>query len=472
MSNQIKTIVKNSSYVMIGNIVAGILTLGINIYIARYLGKDVFGDYSFVIAFISFFIILANLGIDTIVTREISTNKKLAEKYINSALTLKLMLSAVSIALACVIVTFLPYTQSVKLGVIVASTTLILYASIATISGYFQSRLEMIYVAVSNIIAKLVFALLIFFVATTNGGFIKLIIASMIGLLLQVIFLCIILKKRINVKLCFDMDFNKKLLIQSIPLALAGVFVSLYYRIDVLMLSLMKDTTAVGFYSAAYNLTEAPTLISVGFMISMFPLMSQYFKNSKNKLKKSYELSVRYMLIIALPLAVGTTLLSAEIIQKIYGNEYMPSAIALTILIWSTLFVFINIINGNILIAIKKQKIISIITGAALVFNILINFWLIPIYGFIGASLATVVTELIYLILTSTTIFRSLKISPLKRISRIILATAVMGSFIYFIKVHFIIQVISAILIYIIFLFIFGALTKEDVDIIKNVLRK
>ncbi len=472
MGNKIKTIAKNSSYVLISNILAGILTLGTNIYIARYLGKDIFGDYSFVIAFISFFIILANLGIDSIVTREISANNRLTEKYINSAITLKLMLSAISIALACIIVSFLPYTQSVKLGVFVTSVTLVLLAGTATISGYFQSRLEMIYVAASNIIAKLIFVLLIFFVTTTNGGFIKLIIASAIGFLFQVVFLLFVLKKRVNVKFCFDIQLNRKILIQSLPLALAGVFVSLYYRVDVLMLSLMNKGEAVGFYSAAYNLTEAPTLISVGFMISMFPLMSRYFKNAKDKLKRSYELSVRYMLVFALPLAVGTTLLSTEIIQNTYGNEYLPSAAALAILIWSTLFVFINIVNGNVLVAIKKQNALSIITGAALAFNILINLWLIPRYGFVGASVATVITEVIYLILTATIIFRNLAIMPLKGITQIALATTVMGAFIYFLKLHFLIEIFGAIFVYIVSLLIFKAITQEDIDIMKKAVGK
>ncbi len=472
MVNMIKTIAKNSGYVLISNIIAGLLTLAINIYIARYLGKEIFGNYSFVLVFISFFIIIANLGIDSIVIREISANKKATEKYINSALTLKFILSGISIILTCITISFLPYTQSVKLGVIVASVTLILLASTATMSAYFQSRLEMIYVAISNVIAKLVFAILIWYVVITNGGFIKLVAASVVGLLIQSLLIFYILRKNIRIKICFDKNFNKKMIKESLPLALMGVFVSLYYRVDVLMLSLMKDEAAIGMYSAAYNLTEAPTIIAVGFMVSMFPLMSQYFKNSKNKLKKSYELSVKYMFLIALPLSVGTTLLNKEIIQIIYGSEYAPSALALAVLIWSTLLVFIGVINGNMLVAIKKQNVFSIVTGIALVANILINLWLIPKYSFIGASVATLITELIFLTITTHIIFRYLNGIAFTGIIQTILATMGMGVFVYFVKTYIILEILGAIFVYAALVFILRAVTKEDIEIIKKAIGK
>lgn len=472
MANLVKTVAKNSSYAFVSNLIAGLIMLAINIYIARYLGKEVFGDYSFVIAYISFFLILANLGIDSIVTREMSRNQKQIQKYINVSLTLKAMLAVLSIMLACLIILPLPYTYSVKLGVMFASITLIFYASTATLTCYFQSRMEMIYAAISNVLAKVVFAGLIFYVVSRNGGFIQLIIALGAGLLMQSLLLFFIVGKRIKLRFEIDRELSKKIFKEAIPLAMVGLFVSLYYRLDVMMLSLMKDEAAVGLYSAAYNLTEAPTIIPAALMVSIFPLMSIYYKTSKNELKKVYEISMKYMLLLALPLAAGTTLLSARIIHIVYGDAYAASAIALSILIWTTVFVFAGIVNASMLVATERQITLTKISLLLLIINTVINLILIPDYSFIGASFASLIAQGMGVIISSYILCRSTGAKPLKKLVGIIGATMGMCMFIYLAPMNIILTIIISITIYLLLLLIFRVLDVNDMKRFKNILAK
>lgn len=476
MTNLVKNIAKNTSYIFFSTFLAGVLTFFLNIIIARYLGEEIFGNYSFVIAYVSFFLILANLGIDTLVVREISKNKNLTEKYINNSISMKMILTSISFLLSIGIILSMSYDSTVKLAVLFGSISLFFYASIAIFSTYFQSRLEMIYVAASNILGKVISAALIFYVIFTNGGFIKLIIAASIGLLIQCAFLFLILRKRINLKLKFDFKAGKVLLIESLPFALSGVFTLIYMRIDVVMISLMKNATDVGIYSAAYNLTEAPVLIAGAFMITMLPLMSNYYKTSKESLKKAHKLSMKYMFMIAVPLAVGTTLLSEKIILLAYGQGFSKSYLPLSILIWSTALVFLGTVNGNTLIATKRQNTLVFILGSATILNIIMNLFLIPKYSYVGASFATLITVMVVVFSVEFVLMTKEKILfSIKDFLKILVCSFVMGVMVYYLKIinfnPFLI-VISAILTYALMLFLIKAINKEDIEIAKSVFRK
>lgn len=232
----VRRIAFNTGWILLGSIINGLIALGLNVSIARYLGAEMFGNYSFVFAFLSFFAVIANLGLDTIVVREIAKFPQKANLYINQSLMLKTWLSIAAAALAVIIISFLPYPSSVKLGVLFASLTLIFTAYSSTFSTVFQAHLEMKYKVLSDFVSKLIFAGLIWYVVSQDGGFVRLIIAMLISIIFNagMMFLMAWGRKCFVFSFIFDKKSAKYLLKEAWPLALAVVFASIYYRIDVI----------------------------------------------------------------------------------------------------------------------------------------------------------------------------------------------------------------------------------------------
>ncbi|MBW2970921.1 oligosaccharide flippase family protein, partial [Candidatus Woesearchaeota archaeon] len=235
----------------IGNGFSALVAFLLNALVARYLGTEIFGRYSFVFAFLANFMVLSVFGIDTILVREMSRDALKAEKLIGNAVVLKLFFSLAAMIISVAIVFLLPYDSSIRLGVIFGSLGLCFYSLAMSFSSVFQVRLEMIYAAIAGIASKLVFGLLTFYVILTNGGFVKLIVASSIGFAAQALLMYLFSRRRVKVKPSFDAVLCRELLREAWPIALVTLFITLYYRIDSVLLSLIRDTTEVGYYSAA-----------------------------------------------------------------------------------------------------------------------------------------------------------------------------------------------------------------------------
>lgn len=179
------------------------------------------------------------------------------------------------------------------------------------------------------------------------------------------------------------------------------------------------------------------------------------------------------MLMISLPIAIITTLYSIEIIYFIYGKAFLESAYALSILVWSILFLFMNIVFGNVIISMNQQKITAYTAGIMAIVNIILNYILIPQYSYVGASLATVFTEalgaVIYFFYIYTTLVKNLFRSTILKLISINLLLYIFLSLFSSLPLYFLIF-LSAIF-YFFLIIITNILTKEELEIIKSVIK-
>jgi len=283
--------------------------------------------------------------------------------------------------------------------------------------------------------------------------------------------------KFVKPKVEIDWSFWKPTIKEALPFGLSTIFVTIYYHIDTVMLSLIvpNSNKIVGWYNAAYRLVLILLAIRGIIQISVFPLMSRFFKNSKNSLKLVCEKLFKYGIIIIFPIAVGTTILAKRFILLIYGNEYLPSIIALQILIWSNVIIFANFAH-RLFEATNKQIIVTKITILGAIANILLNLLLIPKFSYIGAAIATCLTELIVLFVGLEIFFKTeYKFSglfALKNISKVIVATVIMGCFVkYFCNLNLIILIIFSALIYIMLLYLMRIFEDTDIYIFKSLVK-
>jgi len=243
-----------------------------------------------------------------------------------------------------------------------------------------------------------------------------------------------------------------------------------------LMLSLIQGNQAVGFYNAGYRLVFSLLFIPAVFSTAVFPAMSRFYISSRDSLQLMWKEFLRFMLILSIPIAVGTTLLAGRFVALIFGDGYAPSVAVLQVLIWSLVFIFANATFVRLFESANMQIVVTKITGLMVIVNVAINLVLIPKFSYVGASFAILITEFIALVILFFLAERGLYVHKKTELANIVLkivsASAMMGLFIAFFQTfNLLLLVMSAALLYFGILYLVKGIKKEDIVLMKSILR-
>ncbi|NQE44419.1 putative flippase AglR, partial [ANME-1 cluster archaeon GoMg2] len=397
--NTVQRIAKNTAALFAAQVVVSILGLVLSIFIARNLGDVVFGKYSFALAFTAIFAVFSDLGYNTLLIREVARDKSQASKYLNNVLGLRALLSLVIFAFIVLTINLMDYPSDTKNIVYLFGIYTLVVSFSAVFKVTFRAFEKMVYEAGITIISNLIRVSLGLVVLFLGYGLLELAWIFLFSGVFDFILSFLVCGKRF-VKPEIDLNFKfwKSTIKVALPLSMLSIFGLIYVRIDTVMLSVMKGDAVVGWYNAAYSLVLAFKPIPQLFMNALFPLMASYYVSSKDSLKIIYEKSFKYLFVLGLPLAVGISLLADKFILLFYGEEFYPSIIALQILAWDILLLFLYTCTTFVLVSIEKQNQMAIIAGCTALINVILNLLLIPSFSYAGAAIATIFTEVFLLI--------------------------------------------------------------------------
>ncbi|MDY9926313.1 flippase [Methanosarcina sp.] len=393
----VKRVVKNSGFLLINSIATKIISFFILLYVARYLGPADYGKYSFAFAFIYFFSFIPDLGIHQILVREAAKDEKAMDKLIGNATVVKSFLSVLAFLLCCLTISITDYPLSTKNAVYAASLGL-LAISLNGFGIVYEVKLRMDYSVIFSVTGRLFFLISILYLIQHNLDLNLFIIVTVVADFTHNILMTVFSRRFVKPKFKIEYGLVKKILLEALPIAVSTVFFMIYFRIDTVMLSFLTNDTDVGFYTAAYRLTEALTFIPSVLMVSIYPVMSKYFNEKNKAFNYIYTISFKLLFASGLLLATVITFLSENIILGIYGFEYYDSIAALQVLIWATSFMFVNQLLSSTYIASGNQNVMAKISAFAALLNIGLNLALIPLYSYTGASIATLITEFLVMV--------------------------------------------------------------------------
>jgi O-antigen/teichoic acid export membrane protein len=469
---------KNTSLLYVSQLISYIFTFFYTIYVARFLGADGYGILSFALAFSGILSILADLGLSTLTVREVSRDKSLTMKYLGNVLVIKMLLGLISFGIIVVLINILGYPQITVNVVYLISLSVILTSICGIFYSIFQAHEKMEFQSFGQILNSILMffgVLIVIYLDST------VVMVSFIYLISSIITLCYVfimcLWKFSIPKMKLNWKFWKITLKESLPFGITGISVMTYTYVDSVLLSLFKGNEVVGWYTAAYKLVLFLVFIPTTINITIFPSMSKFHISSQESLKLLNEKYFKFMLIIGIPIGIGTTLLAEKIIFLIFGAGYTESVIALKILIWTIIFTFGGAAFVRLLEATNKQFILAKITGISVLINILLNLILIPEFSFIGASISTVLTEMFLIV----SVFRiSFKLGygiSLKKILNILLkitfASFIMCLFIiYLINWNLVFLVLLSFLTYFSTFVIIKGFDDDDIIIIKQLFHR
>ena len=447
------------------------------IYIARKLGGEDFGKLSFAFSFTGMCILVTDFGLNRLLVRNVSRQKELTEEYVANIYVLKIALSFMCVIAMGLFVVFAGYTGKVITLVMIFAGAMF-FRSLSDVScAVFNAHEQMDKEAVLKGINHILLFISGSVVLVLGYGIFELSKVFLVVYLISSIIGCFMVCKYIvNTRPCFNPRFWYFILKESIPIALTVTFSVIYVKIDIVMLSLIRgNNVEIGWYSAAVWIIELMHVIPAVVASAIFPIFSILHKESMDSLGKVYKTSFKYLLVTALPIVVGTLLLSDRIIDLVYGEEYVNAIPALRILVCSLIFIFVNYILLNILVAADKQKINAIVTGICLFVNISLNMCLIPYYGYLGAGYATVVTEIALFAMCwyyATKYICNVNIATV--LSRPLISVIIMGVFIVLTtaKLNLAFVIILSALTYFTCLLLFRFFTKDDKLILLHLLGK
>jgi len=197
-----------------------------------------------------------------------------------------------------------------------------------------------------------------------------------------------------------DAALRREMAGQSYPLMINDFLSLQFFKIDVPILKALQGDTIVGLYTAAsYRIVDAINIIPASFTFALFPLMSRYAAGDRQSLPRAYGLAVRILVIVALPIAVLTTVLAYPLAAIIGGTRYLPdSAIALQLMIWSIPVGFINSVTHYVLIALNQQRYLTRCFVVGLAVSAGSNLLLVPVFGYRAAGALHLFSELALLL--------------------------------------------------------------------------
>jgi O-antigen/teichoic acid export membrane protein len=401
----------NYSILVLGDLVSRVVAFFATIRIARVLGANLFGILSFATAFTSYFELISRQGLDTYGIQEVARNPALAKKHADTILGLRLAASV--LAYLALSVTVWRMTQPAELKLLVVLAGLMFFTATVSPQWVFQAVEDMKLVATARILSTLIFAILIMVLLTAPSRFFCVPIFQFCSEALTVFWLLRVFCRRYGLpRPDFDLGRWRKVLRVSLPMALEGIFGVVLFNFDTVMLGFWRPAAEVGEYSAAYKFINFASAFVFLYERNLLPVLSRC-RGNPGELRRFSEKSLRFTLLLGLPLAVGGMMISQDLVNLVYGDRFAAAAKALKLLIWVIPLIGCRILFRNTLLSHGYQKQLLWATFAAAAINAALNLLLIQKYSYMGSAAAMVIAEGILLFLVSRQVARSVIPLPL-----------------------------------------------------------
>jgi O-antigen/teichoic acid export membrane protein len=468
-SGLFEEIFKNLFSLTATRILAQVFAFFATVYVSRVVGVEQYGVLGFVTSILVYFDMASNLGLQLFSTREVARDPAKLSFYVWNTAIIRILSSLVSIGIISVIYLLNPGSISALL-LLLYSVSLIAKAFL--LNWVFTAHRRMELLGITQGITQFIYMLGCFRLVNEPTDVLYVPIAFNTAYISAVLFTWIVLKlQKKNLSFTLDVKMWKTMLKQSLPMIMSFIVIRIYMNFSLIYLGFLGENETLGYYNAAYKIFFLLFAVREILTSIAFPLMSKLFIESHEKLKKVMQGIIRVSLLFAIPVFIGGTILSREIILFLFSQEYEAAFLPFSIMLLSYLFMMINILFPSAQNAFNNQKIYFKISIINSITSIVANIILIYYFGVIGAALAMATTELQALILYKIYTNKVVNLDIFKPFFHILLPGLVMGVFLIFLPNIFIFYKIGlSMLVYITGLFLFRVVNTEDIINIKHLI--
>ena len=385
---------KNAIWLIGGRVAQMVLSLFVGILSARYLGPGNYGLINYATALVNFFMSLCTLGINSVIIKDFFDNPDEQGTAIGTSIGMRFVSTLFSAMLVISVSFILDYGEWQTIVVVALCSISLVFHVLDTIQYWFQYNYKSSVTAIATFIAYLATSVYKIVLLVLNKSVEWFAFATAVDYIVLGLMFLIFYKKHNGPKLSFSLKKGKSLLKQSHHYILSGMMVSLYAQTDKLMLKQMLDEETVGYYSTAVALCTMWTFVLNAIIDAMYPTIIQSFKESKETFDKKNRQLYAIVFYVSVFVSLMFVLFGRVAIGILYGKEYLPAALPLSVVTWYTAFSYFGVARNAWIVSNEKQKYLKYIYVAAAVINVGLNAVFIPIWGATGAAFASLLTQI------------------------------------------------------------------------------
>ncbi len=408
----------------IANLALGVVVTSI---IARTLGSSGFGEWSTIFAITQIATNFGELALTPVAVNRAASQPDRQGQWLGALVSLRLVLAVPTTIFALAGVLLIAPSQSAKLaGVLIVAT--ILVGAPTAINAIFQLRVRNdITIAIMTLNSVLWGAGAIAVVLLTKS------IAALAAVFLVVsaITTCVTIaraRRLVSVRLAGSSELWRGLLRVGLALGAAGMLVTLYVKLDQVLVFVYAGSRQAGLYGAAYRILDQIQFIPSSVMTTLFPLIATAYPSERERVQRLLQAAAEYLTMASLPALAFTLVAAGPIIELLFGAQYAQAAPALPILMGAFVSISFGYLAGNMVVILELQHRFLRYAAIGLLVNASLNMVLIPRYGFLAAAWITLLTELVVMSLTMRSVLRELAMTPrMSRFARTLAAALAMG---------------------------------------------
>lgn len=386
-------VAKNATWIIACRIVQSVFALVINMLTARFLGPSNFGLITYAASLVAFVVPIMNLGLSNILVQEIVNNPDREGKTLGTSMFLCLLSSFACIIGVTSFAIIANHDEPVTILVCLLYSLNLIFQALELIRYWFQAKYLSKYTSIVSLCAYLIVSAYKVFLLITAKNVYWFAISNAFDYAIIAICCIIIYHKLDGQKLSFSWELGKQLFSRSKHYILSGMMVTIFAQTDKIMIKLMIDEAATGYYGAAVATAGLTSFVFTAIIDSFRPSIFEGQKNSNSVFEHRLTLLYSIVIYVSLLQSILMTTLSWVIIQILYGAAYTPSSRPLQIVVWYTTFSYIGAVRDIWILAHNKQHLLWKINLSGAIANILINAILIPILGIYGAAVASLLTQ-------------------------------------------------------------------------------
>lgn len=437
MENKInlKKIFGNSMWQIGEKIATMLISVVVSAIIARYLGVEQYGLANYVISLVSLFATFSTLGMEKITIKDIVDKEDNEESILGTSFVIRICGGIMLVILSQITLYILNGSNKLYqiLGAIMGSS--MIFKAFEVIEYYLQSQMKLKVVSIVRFITAIVVAIAKILVVVFDWGIIGFVATYLVDALVAGILFYIYYKSKNKKKWKVDKEYAKKLLHRCWYIAIAGLMTTIYMRIDQVMLgSMLSDTTENGIYSAAARIAEMWYFVPMAIIASFQPvIMEKKKEHNENEYIKNMQRLYDMVAIIGIACGIVISCFGWIAVDILYGAEYAKASSVLAISVWAGLFATLGSARSVWLVTENLQKYTLIYTGTGAIVNVILNALLIPKIGAFGAAIATLIAQLIANVFSLMT-FKDTRVSSVMILKSIFNNSTIKDAFIYVIN--------------------------------------
>ena len=387
-------VIKNASWIVACRIARAMLGMVVSMLTARYLGPSNFGMISYASSIVAFVVPVMQLGLSNILVQETIEYPEEEGAIFGTSMVMSLC-SAVACMVGVVSFVYIANAKQMQLVIVCTLYSIILiFQALEMLQYWFQAKLLSKYISIVSLCACAIVSGYKIFLLATGKNICWFAVSSAMDIVLIDCALILIYRKLGGQRLQFCKDVAKRLFSRSKYYIISGLMVTVFAQTDKIMLALMINEAATGYYSAAVSCAGMTSFVVVAIIDSARPAILESRKRNYISFEKSMTVTYSIIAFFSLTQSIVMTLLAMPIIHILYGKDYLQSTSVLRVIVWYTTFSYLGGAKDIWILAEGKQKYLILLNIVGATANVVLNLFMIPIYGAVGAAAASLITQI------------------------------------------------------------------------------